>query len=147
MSVILVQPPPRADLVEIFKDPDGKLRGRITRPWQNYLDDFFSRAGGNVAPSNDELAALIDSAQLGVFKRVGRSDEPADIAYVDTFSRRHECPPQPADIRYVDAFSHRQPFIQAPPDIGYVDSFSHRQSQSTPIADASSLLCIRSFAR
>jgi hypothetical protein len=52
---ILVQPPPRVDLVEITQDANGVLRGRITRPWSLYLDNLFSRVGGTTGSSNDEL--------------------------------------------------------------------------------------------
>lgn len=52
MSVTLVPPPPRISLVD--------ERGNITRPWSLYFQDVFGRLGGAVAPSNDELATMID---------------------------------------------------------------------------------------
>lgn len=54
MSVILVPPPPRVSFVD--------ERGNITRPWLMYLQDLFSRVGGSVAPSTDELEAGIEQA-------------------------------------------------------------------------------------
>lgn len=102
MNPTLVQPPPRVDLVEITQDRNGKMRGKITRPWQSYLDDFFARVGGAVAPSNTELADQMagsrDAVALGVFGR-----QPAPIS-------------EPADVRYVAAFLPRQQAVQTPPD-------------------------------
>lgn len=56
MSVTLVPPPPRINLVD--------ERGNITRPWQLYFEDLFTRAGRTLAPSNDELAQLIEGDSL-----------------------------------------------------------------------------------
>jgi hypothetical protein len=86
MSTILVQPPPRVDLVEIRKDLDGVLRGKITRPWQLYLDNFFARAGGTTAPGNNELADMIGGAQMGIFSpRPNFIQSPPSIGYVHAF--------------------------------------------------------------
>lgn len=129
-EVVLVQPPPRVDLVEIVQDPSGKLRGRITRPWSDYLNASFARQGGAVAPSNDDIQALIDSAQLGIFRS------------------REQLAPRPPDIAYADTFGRRPQFMQDPPSIGYIHSFlPQRQEQSTPYADASAIICAKVFAR
>lgn len=52
MSVVLVPTPPRINLVDD--------RGKITRPWSMYFDDVFTRLGGSVAPSIDEIADELD---------------------------------------------------------------------------------------
>ncbi len=89
--VVLVQPPPRVDLVEIRNDPDGTMRGKITRPWQLYFDNFFSRAGGTVAPNNNELAELINGTQLGVFQPKREFIQmPPSIGYVSAFLPRQQ---------------------------------------------------------
>lgn len=38
-------------------------QGRLTRPWQRYIENAFLRMGGNDAPSNDQLAALANAAR------------------------------------------------------------------------------------
>lgn len=81
----LNQPAPRILLVD--------ESGRITRPWLLYLQGIESRVGGQVGPSNDELAAdleaLTDSSALGVFARQTLPlQTPPDVGYLLSFLRK-----------------------------------------------------------
>lgn len=130
MEVVLVQPPPRVDLVEIFQDPNGKWRGQITRPWSEYLNTSFARQGGNVAPSNDDIAAMIDSASLGVF------------------ANRSMLAPSAPDIEQINTFSRPQYSVQIPTEVQYFASFLPRALfQKPPVDEASDMLRIRTFTR
>lgn len=74
MSITLIPPPPRVSLVD--------ARGNITRPWSNWLlNDVFSRLGGSVALSNDELEVLaITSALAPAATPNIATDDPAPVA-------------------------------------------------------------------
>lgn len=102
MTTVLVPPPPRISLVD--------ERGNITRPWSLYLQDVFSRIGGNVSLSPAELQAEIDlvderasAGALGIFGRqVQPLQEPADVRYLDVFLPKHvPMVPSPDDANNV----------------------------------------------
>lgn len=80
----LIQPPPRIDLVEIVQEPGGRFRGRITRPWSDYFDELYTRVGGAIAPSNDEIY----SAPSGVENTL--SSEPALFALANELAAIRE---------------------------------------------------------
>lgn len=46
-----LQPPPRVNLVD--------SRGKITRPWSDWIDALVRQLGGGVAPTIPELEALL----------------------------------------------------------------------------------------
>jgi hypothetical protein len=93
-----------------------------------FFFDLFNRVGGNNSKSLQELSDLLDAERLGVFEARQAPDQPADIAYIDAFSRRPEQAPEPFSIPNIAAFMPRP------------------QEQSTPFAEASAVLCSRVFA-
>lgn len=93
-----------------------------------FFFDLYTRVGGGVAPSNDEISALIDGAQLGIFRGRQAQQEPADIAYVKTFHTNVAHPQELPSIPYISAFLQR------------------KQEQAAQLTDASALICSRVFA-
>lgn len=108
-----------------FVGPDG----RLTYAANVFLRDLWLRVGGADAPTNGDLEGFADAALLGIFRPRERMQEPADIGHVRTFIPKSVQPQEPASISYVEAFTHR------------------RQEQSTPFADAGSVICSRVFAK
>ena len=92
-----------------------------------FFFDLFARVGSVTAPDNNELAALSNSAQFGVFGPRQAPQDPADIAYINAFAARH-APAEALSIPNVAAFMPRP------------------QEQSTPFADAGAVLCSRVFS-
>lgn len=93
-----------------------------------FFFDLFTRVGGGVAPSNDEISASVDGAQLGVF-------------------RSREVPQSPPDLGFVKTFHTHVALQQEPPSIPYVSAFLQRKSdQAEQPTDASVLICSRVFA-
>lgn len=108
MSVVLVPPPPRVSLVD--------ERGNITRPWLLYFQDVFTRIGGAVAPSPQEMQAEIDAI-----------DERATASALGVFGRQVIQPQEPEDLGRIMAF------------------LPHIQSGPVDPDDANSVLCNRVF--